>query len=243
MFKVCEVFRSVQGEGIDIGMPMIFIRFNGCNLACTWCDTVYASREGNPFEEVSVEDLVKKIEEFPPTMGITFTGGEPFIQDKDELDKLIYELKGRGYFVNIETNGKYLPELNHGDLVDRFSISPKLLSSGNADGVNMEELAHYLQLYPRAMFLKFVIGDEADFNQMMEILNGLGGADILKNIPIVVQPNINHQTAESIEEQTKGYKTLLDMLLMGGHAKEARDFNIRIIPQFHKYIWANKRAV
>jgi hypothetical protein len=107
----------------------------------------------------------------------------------------------------------------------------------------MEELTHYLQLYPRAMFLKFVIGDEADFNQMMEILNGLGGADILKNIPIVVQPNINHQTAESIEEQTKGYKTLLDMLLMGGHAKEARDFNIRIIPQFHKYIWANKRAV
>lgn len=243
MFKVCEVFRSIQGEGVDIGTPTIFVRFSGCNLACTWCDTTYASRPENKFYEASLEVLLKQITDFAPTASVTFTGGEPFIQDTEELDKLIFELKGRGFHINIETNGVLLPELTHGDLVNRFSVSPKLASSGNANGIAIGTLKKYLANYPNTMFLKFVIGDETDFEQMLTVLANTGTKEELKNVPIVVQPNVNYATAVSIEKQSQGFRDLLDMLLMGGHALEVKDYGIRIIPQFHKYIWANKRAV
>lgn len=244
MFKVCEVFRSIQGEGIDIGLPTIFIRFSGCNLACTWCDTTYASRPENKFTEMSIEELLAKVDEYAPTASVTFTGGEPFIQDTDELDKLIYELKGRGFYINIETNGVLLPDLANKDLVDRFSISPKLASSGNKNSIALGTLQKYIARVPKNKILyKFVIGDETDFNQMLTVLASIGDKALLKDIAIVVQPNVNYETAVSIEKQSEGFKTLLDMLLLGSHSVEVKDYNIRIIPQFHKYIWANKRAV
>jgi 7-carboxy-7-deazaguanine synthase len=252
MLKICEIFRSCQFEGIEIGLPTIFIRFSGCNLACTWCDTTYASRPENKFEELSVEEVIKRVESYPPTAGVTFTGGEPFIQDIEELDKLIYELKGRGYLINIETNGLFLPynwvkdgNLKNSEKVDRYSISPKLTSSGNKNGVNLTTLKTYLQTFKEMnkIFLKFVISNEVDFIEMLDTLEILEKEEGLNNIPIVIQPNINYKIAESIEEQNKKFKELLDLMMMGNYAKKVKFFNIRIIPQFHKYLWANKRAV
>ncbi|MCL5059022.1 MAG: 7-carboxy-7-deazaguanine synthase QueE, partial [Actinobacteria bacterium] len=36
---VREIFSSVQGEGPYVGTRQIFIRFDGCNLSCRYCDT------------------------------------------------------------------------------------------------------------------------------------------------------------------------------------------------------------
>ena len=44
--KVNEIFKSIQGEGILMGLPTIFIRLTGCNLRCKWCDTTYSYYEG-----------------------------------------------------------------------------------------------------------------------------------------------------------------------------------------------------
>jgi len=243
MFKVCEVFRTIQGEGIDIGLPTIFVRFSGCNLKCTWCDTTYASRPENKFVELSLEELLQQITDFAPTASVTLTGGEPFIQNSEELDKLIYELKGRGFYINIETNGVLLPELAYGYLVDRFSISPKLFSSGNNHGIVISTLKKYLKNYKKTMFLKFVIGDKRDFEEMLGVLEIIGTKEELQDIPIVIQPNIDYETAESITIQVKRFKKLLDLLMIGNYTNQVKEFNIRIIPQFHKFLWANKRAV
>src|ERR1700722_8035561 len=43
--NIAEIFYSVQGEGMLVGVPSVFIRLSGCNLRCTWCDTPYASWE------------------------------------------------------------------------------------------------------------------------------------------------------------------------------------------------------
>ena len=40
-YAIVEIFESLQGEGLNTGMPAIFIRFGKCNLACPWCDTDY----------------------------------------------------------------------------------------------------------------------------------------------------------------------------------------------------------
>ena len=50
--KISEIFYSIEGEGIEIGRPEIFVRLSGCNLRCEWCDTKYAWENG---KEMSVE--------------------------------------------------------------------------------------------------------------------------------------------------------------------------------------------
>ena len=36
---VMEVFASIQGEGLHVGEPQVFLRMRGCPLRCRWCDT------------------------------------------------------------------------------------------------------------------------------------------------------------------------------------------------------------
>ena len=43
--KVCEIFYSIEGEGIEIGRLEVFVRLSGCNLKCNWCDTKYSWEE------------------------------------------------------------------------------------------------------------------------------------------------------------------------------------------------------
>jgi 7-carboxy-7-deazaguanine synthase len=45
--QITEIFLSIQGEGLQSGLPTLFIRFSGCNLRCTYCDTKYSYEGGN----------------------------------------------------------------------------------------------------------------------------------------------------------------------------------------------------
>ena len=99
--KVVECFYSLQGEGRFIGLPSVFIRFAGCNLNCTWCDTKYAALEKNA-EEMSVDNILEMIKSYP-CRNIVLTGGEPTIQN--ELTALCKELKLLNYHITKETNG------------------------------------------------------------------------------------------------------------------------------------------
>ena len=97
-FAVTEVFPTIQGEGPDAGVPAIFIRMAGCNLACWFCDT-----EFEKFEPMSLNELVNQVVVL--TRGhklVVITGGEPFRQN---LDHLIEKLNDLGYHVQIETAG------------------------------------------------------------------------------------------------------------------------------------------
>ena len=112
-YPIVEIFHSVQGEGYHTGTPSIFIRFGGCNLQCSWCDTDFSK-----WDRMSITEIMTVLEQWT-TRRIIYTGGEPAMQ---KLRPLSNELHSRGYNIAIETNGTI--ELKEG-LVDWICVSPK----------------------------------------------------------------------------------------------------------------------
>jgi 7-carboxy-7-deazaguanine synthase len=97
--KVCEIFTSIQGESTYAGMPCTFVRTTGCNLRCSYCDTVYAYEEGT---ELTEDEIVGRIRE-AGLETVEITGGEPLLQKG--VMSLVRRLLDSGYRVLIETNG------------------------------------------------------------------------------------------------------------------------------------------
>lgn len=96
MYKVNEIFYSLQGEGFHTGLPATFIRFSGCNLHCGFCDTRH--EEG---VLMTVGEILHEVTKYPaPT--VILTGGEPSLQIDAELINALHEA---GKYLCIETNG------------------------------------------------------------------------------------------------------------------------------------------
>ena len=114
MYRVNEIFYSLQGEGFWTGTPMVFLRFSGCNLRCPFCDTDHA-----PYSEMSLGDILEAVSMTGKgCRRICLTGGEPTLQADSPL---ISALHGKGYLIHIETNGtRPLPEG-----IDWVTLSPK----------------------------------------------------------------------------------------------------------------------
>lgn len=112
MRKINEIFYSIQGEGYHSGTPAIFIRFAGCNLKCSFCDTKH-----DKFTEMSDNEIIDIVKSYPARM-VVLTGGEPAMQ----VDMLfVLALQDAGKYVCIETNGT----LPVPDEIDWITCSPK----------------------------------------------------------------------------------------------------------------------
>lgn len=85
-YKVVERFVSINGEGQRAGELAVFIRFAGCNLNCSYCDTKWANAADVPYEELSAEELYDYIKR-TEIKNVTLTGGEPLIAE--DIDKLL----------------------------------------------------------------------------------------------------------------------------------------------------------
>jgi 7-carboxy-7-deazaguanine synthase len=158
--RVSEIFRSLQGEGVLIGTPTVFIRTVGCNLECSWCDTEYA-REGG--EELSIEQIMTELEKHK-TQFICLTGGEPLMQ-KDVI-KLLDKLVDKCYHVTLETNGS-LP-------LDDVTCSESMLISMDikcpSSGMEERMLMSNIDLLSPADQLKFIVADIDDLVYAEDVL-------------------------------------------------------------------------
>ncbi len=118
-FKLVEIFKSLQGEGRNTGRQCIFVRFAGCNLSCAWCDTAAEARFA-----ASLESLVDEISSFS-CRNVILTGGEPTIVQG--MDRLVAELKKRGFWIAVETNGtRSIDDAPWLAFVDYIACSPKI---------------------------------------------------------------------------------------------------------------------
>jgi len=158
--KVYEIFYSIQGETTTAGFPSLFIRLAGCNLDCSWCDTVKAKDGGR---EMNVEDIIDEVNRNKPFHHVTLTGGEPLIQDG--ALHLLQRLSEEGYTIQVETNGT----IEFGTIPDntRIITDVKTPSSGEDSSFNLDNIKHL----SKNDEVKFVIAMMEDYEFAKSFVN------------------------------------------------------------------------
>ncbi len=234
-----EVFTSIQGEGLFVGRTQLFVRFTGCNLRCTYCDTetalspqTFAFFEKEPFlsnfvkikNPVSVSKLVsfikKTLNKLPSIHSITFTGGEPLLYG-DYIKEVLIELDNEKP-IHLETNGTMPECLEH--LI------------GYVNFVSMDfkpEFFHKKHFVEKQLkFLK--ISSQKDCQVKVVVTSSLKEKDFEKvinlvhlvnnDIPLILQPNTK-EMGFITEKILKCYKVAVRKLS-----------NVLIIPQVHTFL-------
>lgn len=149
--RICEIFRSIQGEGLTMGLPTTFVRTVGCNLRCSWCDTQYSMEGG---EEMSLDEIMEAVGD---ARTVCVTGGEPLLQP--EMPELIGRLLEDGKRVVVETNGATDISLVPDSPMVMISMDVKCPSSGMTDRM----LESNMRIIGAKDQLKYVIADDADY--------------------------------------------------------------------------------
>ena len=206
--RVCETFRSLQGEGKKIGVPTYFIRTVGCNLQCLWCDTQYASSEEG--KEMSVDELMDIVKD---EKDVCLTGGEPMLQT--DTPELLRRLSEAGKTVVLETNGSIsIKDLTYDNVI--ISMDIKCPYSGMHERMDFGNIS----LLREKDQLKFVISDGVDLEYAIGILE-----KYKPKCEVIFTP-VGGMDIEPLAEEVV-----------------ERRIDARVLPQLHKIIWGNKRAV
>jgi len=219
--KIAEIFYSVQGEGVLVGVPSVFVRTSGCNLRCAWCDTPYTSWQPEG-DERSVESIVEEVERHGASH-VVVTGGEPMIAP--EIVELTRRLSGH---LTIETAGTVDADLR----CDLMSISPKLANSTPEGrwGAQHERLRHQPEVLKSLMRrfsyqLKFVIARAEDIAEVRVIVQETSAdRERVVLMPEGVDPRVLAERARWLVEICK-------------------QEGFRFSPRLHIDLWGNRRGI
>lgn len=234
--KVNEVFYGIQGEGVHQGLPSVFVRLQGCNLAlprCSYCDTSYAW-DSNNGRDVQVEDIVKEVSRLSPyyQSWVCITGGEPLFQF-DELHELVRSLRNGGYRIEVETNGS-IPMPRWWTFVDSWVADIKCPSSGVC-GVSNEE---WFKTRPFDQ-IKFVVGDQKD----LEFARGMIEKHKVDNPVVLVSPVIKLLQVRYDSFADRHVCENWDVKWMEEVIEFCKEERVRFSLQWHKMVYGNRRGV
>jgi len=234
MLKVNEIFVGIQGEGLNIGMPQLFIRFWGCNLRCSWCDTPYSYEPKgyldeeavkmwrfSAYQEYSVKELFEEISKISTLKAVCITGGEPLVQPRDELRELLRLLGDYGYYRHLFTNGTIYDE----DIFEEcnfISMDMKPPSSKMKSEIGCLRNLNLRYDNGFQCEVKVVIKDLDDF------VFALKHVIPIARMPVILQP-------EGKEDSILSGK-LIQQIKNWVLSQELN--NVRVLPQLHKlYGW------
>lgn len=220
VYQVVEKFVSINGEGRRAGELAVFIRMKGCNLRCTYCDTLWANEADCESTEMTVDEIVSYIEE-SKVKNVTLTGGEPLLREgmAELITAILSDPQRR---VEIETNGSV--DLSPYCELERrpsFTMDYKMPDSGMEHAMclsNMEKLSS-------EDTVKFVVSSRSDMERALEIIEKY---DLRERTAVYFSPVFGR--SEPVE--------MVDFLM----EKKLNDVKIQI--QLHKVIWdPQKRGV
>lgn len=213
-YKIVEGFVSINGEGPKAGELAVFIRFQGCNLSCSYCDTAWANKDevsGLWMDETEIYDYIKGT----GVRNVTITGGEPLIK-KDIMVLLEKLSQDKDLQVEIETNGS-APIAMTKTLQNPPAITMdyKLGSSG----MEAAMLTENFQYLDQADTVKFVSGSMADLERALEIMETY---QLIGKCHLYLSPVFG----------------AIELPAMVEFMKEHQLNGVRMQLQLHKYIWS-----
>ena len=221
--KVCEIFKSIEGEGLRTGLAAVFVRLHGCNLRCSYCDSMYAV-EGDDYRQMNLNEILDAVKTFG-VRAVTLTGGEPLLHEG--AGELLQKLSECGYLVNVETNGTVPCKWRYPGLF--YTMDWKCESSGMSAKMRMENL----ETLGAEDVLKFVVGSVEDLDETARVVDDLrqrktrGCTDgkMSNTMPhIFVSPVFGKLEYEKIVEWMLSEKVMVQN-------------NARFQVQLHKVIW------
>jgi 7-carboxy-7-deazaguanine synthase len=178
--RVNEVYTSVQGEGPKTGVLTQFVRFAGCNMRCPgWpCDTQHAiipalyMNDGvtRKWATGNLAGVVVANAEETGARNICLTGGEPFMQNHDELRDFIQDLAKASLSVEVFTNGSFkFPRWAFS--LSHIMMDWKLAGSGEATTAVGIRLQNSVDLRPYDG-IKFVVTSGEDLEEARQLTYG-----------------------------------------------------------------------
>ena len=214
MLPVIEQFISLDGEGPTAGELAYFVRFEGCNLRCSWCDTAYSWDGSTPVQWKEARQIYEEIKA-SGIRNVTLTGGEPLQQDMIPLLQLLAQDKA--LLVHIETNGSIaigpFQELCPAENIC-YILDYKLPASSMESQMCLDNL----QQVRKQDVYKFVIASEEDLNRAIEIVQ-------------------NYQLAQRCQVFFSPVRELIDPLLIVDAMKAQCLNDVRLQLQLHKILW------
>jgi len=213
--KVTSVFFTLQGEGPLGGLPAVFVRLSHCNLACSFCDTMFEQGDVLDFPQLDVKIYGAVCSYFndkgmsvplwimpkynvmsdaksrlgPYGCALVVTGGEPLLQNN--LSTFLSDRRHQFSAIQIESNGTVHQDISEGVIL---VCSPKCLE---VEGKPVKYLKPTKTILERANCLKFVMSadKESPYSQIPE----WGLAKAREGIPVYVSPmNVYRQIPSKI---------------------------------------------
>ncbi|WP_028746691.1 7-carboxy-7-deazaguanine synthase QueE [Rhizobium mesoamericanum] len=236
--RVSEIFGpTIQGEGVLIGLPTVFVRTGGCDYRCSWCDSLHAvdSEYRDQWPPMTVDSIwaeVTRLSGGKPLM-VSLSGGNPAIQP---LGGLIAHGHDQGYTFALETQGSVAKQW-FADL-DVLVLSPKPPSSGMATDWNAFEDCLEMAADGPNIALKIVVFDDRDYAYARE------AAARYPDLSVYLQPG-NHTPPPPNDDGARvDTDGIMDrMLWLVDKVTKDRWFEARVLPQLHVLLWGNKRGV
>lgn len=221
-----SIYKATEGEGLFVGTPQLFVRFQGCLIGCVNCD----SKDTWSFDESSLspfDNVVKEIQSHSPLKRISITGGDPLHpKNIPGVSKLIKELKPQGYWFNLEAAGTRVVE----DLFELFDfISFDVKTPSTKVKFNEVVLEKMLLKFHHKMQVKGVVEDQKDFDFYQSVRSKFSDY----KTTWVITPAFNN-------EEDLPFKRV-DQIL---NWNQSLDNPFRVILQQHKVIYgADKKNV
>lgn len=221
---VIEIFSSFQGEGPYVGQRQIFVRFAGCNLDCSYCDT-NKSKSKKSGKNMTVQEVADKINSLktPDCKVVSFTGGEPSLYPEfiSEVSKKI------DLDVLLETNGT-LPDniisIENLDIVSLDIKLPEHFKEYNKD-ILSNEVKTLTLLIARSItvYCKIVTLPTTKTSTIKEVIEILSESILNKNnLKIDIQPS------SPISDWKDNTEKLFEFSEIAGE-----HFEVATIPQIH----------
>lgn len=217
LYPINEIFYTLQGEATFAGLPSVFVRLQGCDVGCAFCDTKHTWKLGSEnviskeevlaklndsekYANFTVDNLLQEIKKYKNCRHVVFTGGEPGIFNLSEIMNI---LENQGYVTQIETSATEELNISNNTWV---TVSPKINMPGHK---TLKPTAVY-----RANEIKMPIGRIEDVEKLKNFLFEYN----INDKPIWLQP---------ISCNKKATQICVDVALQN---------NWRVSIQIHKFL-------